>query len=249
MSCLRSITHMIRRGDNLYRLAQVYQTTVRSILAQNPGINPYNLLIGTELMICPGENFFEVCRQQPSACPDPSKQMTLTNDMRKVWEQHVYWTRMLLISIASRLPDQEAVTARLLRNPADIANIFAEYYDEEAANAIERLLTEHLQIGAALITALRDGNTAEAENLKSQWFVNADEMADAFSSINPYYQHDAVRQMLHRHLDLTTKEVTLRLAGDYPADIAAFDEVEEEALMMADYFIDGIMRQFPEKFQ
>ena len=42
------------------------------------------------------------------------KLLLLTNSMRLAWEQHVYWTRMLLISIAEKLPDLPGVTAQVL---------------------------------------------------------------------------------------------------------------------------------------
>jgi len=155
---------------------------------------------------------------------------------------------MLLISIAHRLSDLGAVTARLMQNPDDIAEIFARYYSPDTAAAISRLLTEHLQIGSQLITDLRDGNTAGADALTRQWYINADKMADAFAGINPYYDRREMRDMLHRHLELTTQEVAARLAGDFSADIKAFDAVEEEALGMADLFSAGIMLQFPQMF-
>lgn len=249
MLCSQQISHVIQPGDNLYHLAQYYKTTVPMLLSQNPDIDPYNLQIGSTVIICPGDLF--MMRQgnpNPSAGPDPSRQIALVNNMRLVWAQHVYWTRMLLLSIAERLKDQNAVTNRLLQNPGDIANIFANYYSSNVAKTISQLLTEHLQIGAALITALRDRKSAEADNLTRKWYINADKMADAFGSINPYYSREDVRQMLYKHLDLTAKEVAMRLAGNYPADIEAFNKVEQEAMMMADYFTAGIMRQFPQKF-
>ncbi|MEA4970484.1 MAG: acetylglutamate kinase [Candidatus Pelethousia sp.] len=181
-------------------------------------------------------------------CPNPIRQFELLADMRLVWSQHVYWTRLLLISIAERLKDQSATTARLLQNPADFAKIFARYYPAGVANTIEQLLTLHLQIGAELITALRNGQTEQAQALTRRWYQNADQMADAFSSINPFFEREAMRNMLYAHLELTTKEVTARLAGNYPADIAAFDQVEREAMEMADYFSAGIMHQFPQRF-
>ncbi|MCL2409343.1 MAG: LysM domain-containing protein [Oscillospiraceae bacterium] len=249
MHCPQPFTYVIRQGDNLYQLARYYQTTVSDILAMNPGADPYNLQIGSMLTICPGEEFRIIPdNQTPAAYPDPVKQISLINDMRLKWSQHVYWTRMLLISIAERLHDLNAVTSRLMQNPDDIAGVFARYYSPETAGTIARLLSEHLQIGAKLITALRDGNTATADELNRQWYINADKMADAFSSINPYYDRQAMREMLHRHLALTTQEVAMRLAADYPADIKAFDAVEEEALKMADEFSYGIMMQFPQMF-
>jgi hypothetical protein len=180
----------------------------------------------------------------PVMYANPSAPSDLSWRMRFVWLQHVYWTRLLLISIAERLKDESATTDRLMQNPKDIADIFKVYYGEKTAGAIQQLLTEHLQIGAELITALRDSKTAEAERLKTQWYANADKMAAAFSGINQYYKDDELRDMLYKHLDLTTEEVAKRLAGDYPADIQAFGRVEQEAIMMADYFTSGIYRQF-----
>jgi hypothetical protein len=137
------------------------------------------------------------------------------HSMRMVWEQHVYWTRLLLISILERLKDQSATTGRPLKNLDDIAGIFAVYYPPAIANKVSRLLTEHLKIGAALITALRDGKTAEAKELDSRWYINADEIAAAFAGISPHYNREELHKMLYTHLDLTKQEAAMRIEGNY----------------------------------
>lgn len=249
MNCSQQISHTIRPGDNLYQLARYYQTTVPGILSLNPNIDPYNLQVGSSVTVCPGERFVtQPGNPNPPACPNPSKQIDLIKSMRLAWLQHVYWTRMLIISIAERLKDQKEVTGRLLQNPDDLAAIFANYYSRDTAGKISQLLTEHLQIGAELITALRDGKTAEANALNGRWYANADKMAEAFSSINPFYDREELRKMLYTHLDLTRQEAAARLAGNYQSDIDAFGRVEKEVLTMADYFTSGLMGQFPNKF-
>lgn len=249
MHCPQQLMYVIRYGDTLWQLARRYKTTVPMILSYNPNLEPYHLQVGSKIIICPGRDLdFHTDNIKPFICPEPYNKIELINKMRLVWEQHVYWTRMLIISIAERLNDQEAVTNRLMQNPKDIASVFADYYPD-AAEVIQQLLTEHLQIGAELITALRDKKEKEAEVLKRQWYENADKMAKAFSNINPYYNEEDLRKMLYTHLDLTTQVVEMRLAGNYTADIKAFNEVEEEAMFMADYFVIGIMRQFPQNFQ
>jgi len=247
--CHQPISYIIQSGDNLYQLSRYYRTTVPQILAMNPGIDPYNLQIGSVLALCPGDGFrLMPDNPNPPACPCAKKIMSLNNDMRMAWEQHVFWTRLLIVSITDRLNDQAATQARLLMNPGDIAGIFGEYYSADIAKTIESLLTEHLVIGADLITALRDGKKTQAADLSRRWYANADKMAAAFASINPYYDLETMRNMLRTHLDLTSEEVALRLAGNHKAEIDVFDELEREALAMADMFVSGIQKQFPHKF-
>ena len=248
MTCLRPLTHIVVHGDTLYQLSRHYRTTIPAILQQNPRLNPYNLHIGTRLLICPGEGFPMEETTRPSVPMDSALQLALINDMRLAWSQHVYWTRLLLISIAERLQDETDVASRLLENPYDIAAIFGKYYPQPATKQIASLLTDHLQIGAKLITALRDKEIAQADALSHDWYHNAEQMSAAFHALNPQYSYDVLHEMFDTHLALTTREVNMRLARDYPADINAFNQVEREALQMADYFSYGLMRAFPQKF-
>lgn len=73
-------------------------------------------------------------------------------------------------------------------------------------------------------------------------------MAEAFSSINPFYPKEEVRKMFYEHLNLTTNEVNARLKGDYVTDIKAYDMVQMEILKMSQFFVNGIVRQFPDLF-
>lgn len=145
MYCPQQLSYVIRRNDSLYHIAAYYQTTVQSILSMNPHIDPYNLQIGTTIVICPGINLFAQTQNDDpllSGCASCSAlpQIAMINAMRLVWSQHVYWTRMLLVSIAERLNDQNAVTVKILKNPSDIAGIFAGYYSAGAAQTISQLL-------------------------------------------------------------------------------------------------------------
>lgn len=175
-------------------------------------------------------------------------EVRLLEQMNLAWEQHIMWTRMLLISIAENLKDLDATQAWLLRNPKDIANIFMQYYGINIANQIERLLTEHLVIGKKLIVALKNKDQKEANELNRKWYQNADEMAEFFSKINPFYSKEEVRKMFYEHLKLTSDEVEARLRGDYVADINAYDVVQKEILKMSSFFVRGIVMQFPNIF-
>ena len=101
-------------------------------------------------------------------------------------------------------------------------------FDLSVANRIENLLTEHLSICKDLIVALKNNNQRLANELNDKWYKKADEMANFFSSINPYYSREKLRDMLYDHLELTSDEVDARLKKDYKADINAFDKVPQE---------------------
>lgn len=236
MNDLNPILYTIRPGDTLYNLATQFGTTVQDIINTNLSLDPYNLRIGQQIYIYPNSYWVSI------------NQVNLLKQMNLAWEQHIMWTRMLLISIAENLKDLDATKTRLLQNPKDIANIFRIYYGNAVANKIQELLTEHLVIGNDLIVALKNNNQSLAKELNDKWYKNADAMADAFSSINPFYPKEQVRNMLYEHLKLTTDEVSARLKGDYTADIKAYDMVQKEILNMSQFFVNGIVRQFPNLF-
>lgn len=219
------MNYLIQTGDNLYQIARRYNININELIKNNPHLNPYNLHIGTYIYI-------------------PMVYNNLKNNMREVWEQHVFWTRLLIISIIEHLNDETETTERLLRNAKNLARLYNPYYGDNIANTIEKLITDHLVIADKLVHAIIDNNTNETNKLNTDWYKNADDIANALSSINPYYNKEEIRKMLYTHLDLTKEEVTNRINRNYKFEIETFDKVEKEALMMADYFTNGILKQY-----
>ncbi|MNJ42218.1 hypothetical protein D3C77_371750 [compost metagenome] len=104
-------------------------------------------------------------------------EMELNQAFRTLWEQHVAWTRMLIISIAEELKDEALVTERLLRNAPDMAAVFERYYGKEIAAQFELLMRDHLVFAAELVKAAKAGNKAAAAEAERKWYANADEIA------------------------------------------------------------------------
>ena len=105
---INPILHTIRPGDTLYNLAMQYGTTVQNIIDTNLALEPYSLRVGQQIYIYPNEHYWVSINE-----------VRLLEQMNLVWEQHIMWTRMLLISIAENLKDLDATQARLLQNPKD----------------------------------------------------------------------------------------------------------------------------------
>jgi hypothetical protein len=179
-----------------------------------------------------------------------SKGAAFHDAMRKLWEEHVLWTRLLIISATADLPDADATTKRLLRNQDDIGNAWKSLYGDDAGSKLTALLKDHITTAAELVAASKAGDSAKADAAKTKWYANADDIATFMSAANPTaWPLAAAKSMMREHLDTTTAEVVARLGKDWDADIAAYDRVREQALKMADMLSDGIRMQFPKTFQ
>lgn len=172
------------------------------------------------------------------------------NAMRKLWEDHITWTRLFIVSDAADLADKELVAQRLLQNQADIGNAIKPFYGEEAGNQLTGLLRAHILIAAELVDDAKSGNMSAFNDAKMRWYDNANQIAAFLHSANPkQWSLDDLQMMMKSHLDLTLKEASDRLQGKYADDIADYDLVHNEILSMADMLSLGIIHQFPNKFK
>ncbi|MCM1044279.1 MAG: LysM peptidoglycan-binding domain-containing protein [Candidatus Gastranaerophilales bacterium] len=237
MDFCRTVIHVVQPGDNFYRLAQRYQTTVPDIIMRNPGVNPYNLPVGTRLRICSGQ------------IEDPLQkdELDLNNDMRAAWSQHGFWGTLYLVSLYYALPNAEVIRARLQKTPEDIASVFEKFYSQMMVNQLTSLLNEHVQLGGELMKALRDGEKDEAETVEKDWHDNADRIARMLSSANSDYNYEELAQMLNMHLDLMKRQMTTDLNNQYEEFVKATDENDKQLLQLADKLTEGLVKQFYQK--
>lgn len=181
--------------------------------------------------------------------PAPLTRADFHGSMRKLWEDHVTWTRLYIVSAAAGLPDAQPTAERLLRNQADIGNAIKPFYGDAAGERLTALLRQHILTAAELVTAAKAGNSAGVQTASANWYANADEIADFLSGANPkHWSRDTMRGAMRHHLDLTLQEAQARLKGDWGADIAAYDAIHQHILEMADLLSAGIVSQFPNKF-
>jgi hypothetical protein len=175
-------------------------------------------------------------------------QADLKNAMRKLWEDHIEYTRNFIISALAGLDDTNKVAERLLRNQDDIGDAIKPFYGDEAGKKLSGLLRDHILIAADIVKAAKASNNAGVEAGEKKWHANADDIAAFLAGANPGWKKAELTDMLYKHLDFTTTEVVSRLKKDWPADMKAYDEGHEHMLMFADMLSDGIIKQHPKKF-
>jgi hypothetical protein len=178
------------------------------------------------------------------------KQVTLREGMRQLWEDHIVWTRLAIISLTMGSPDTDATVGRLLQNQADIGDAVKPFYGKAAANKLTAELRRHILIAADVIAAAKAGDQAKLAAEQARWAKNADDIAAVLTSVNPrFFKLSVLKAEMAMHLKLTTEEVVARLQGKWAADVVAYDRIHRHILHMSDYLADGLIKQFPKRFR
>lgn len=183
----------------------------------------------------------------PGAQTGPTVELKMA--MRRLWEDHITYTRNYIISAVAGLEDADRVAERLLKNQDDIGGAIKPYYGDEAGNKLTALLRDHILIATEVVTAAKAGNNDSLAAGQVRWTANGKDIAGFLSEANPNWSKPDLESMLQKHLDLTTAEVVGRLKKDWAADISAYDEGHDHMLMFADALTEGIAKQFPDKFK
>ncbi|WP_438824249.1 hypothetical protein [Bacillus sp. JJ1562] len=175
-------------------------------------------------------------------------ELDFRNDMRSLWEEHVEWTRMAIISLVFKLPNTDFVLKRLLRNAPEMGNIIRRFYGDASATTFSNLIKQHLLLAAELVKASVAGDQKAAMTAEKKWYKNADEIVKFLSGVNPSFPEEAFRKMFYEHLALTKQEAVFMINKQYQKDIDVYDKIEKEAREMADMISEAIVRQFPNMF-
>jgi hypothetical protein len=171
------------------------------------------------------------------------------DEMRKLWEDHITWTRLAIVSFVDDLSDLDATVARLLQNQTDIGDAIKPFYGDQAGEQLTKLLEGHINGAVDLLAAAKAGDQKQVKKASAAWYRNGNRIADFLSDANlDNWPREEMRSMMKTHLDQTLDEAVQRLEGDHEAEIRTYDEIHVHILEMADALSDGIVAQFPEKF-
>jgi hypothetical protein len=179
-----------------------------------------------------------------------ARQLALHDGMRKLWEDHITWTRLAIVSFMSDLPDLQATEARLLANQEDIGDAIKPFYGKKAGTKLTALLKAHILGAVNLMAAAKGGDQAAVAKASAAWNANGRAIADFLHSANPHnWPRGEMRSMMQTHLDQTLKEAVDRLNGRHAAEVRDYDAIHAHILEMADALSAGIIKQFPSRFR
>jgi hypothetical protein len=180
--------------------------------------------------------------------PTSPEALSLQLALRRLWSDHVIWTREYVVAAIANSPDAQAVAGRLLANQEHIGSAIVPFYGEAAGQALTDLLRQHIMVAVELIDAAKAGDQDKFADADRRWDQNARDIASFLSSANPNWPEHDVVDLLSQHLKLTKDEATARLERRWEDDIEAFDQILTEILTVSDVLSAGIVKQFPGRF-
>jgi hypothetical protein len=186
--------------------------------------------------------------QQHVSTAHSSPAVMLRENMRKLWTDHVVWTRGYIVAAVAGTPDAQAAATRLMKNQEDIGAAVASVYGTDAGAKLTALLKEHISIAVDIIKFAKAGDKTAQKEADTKWHRNGEAIADFLSKANPHWPRATLVEMMNEHLATTTDEVVARLTRNWDADVRAFDRVYAHILTMSDALADGIVAQFPDRF-
>src|SRR4249919_2148662 len=111
----------------------------------------------------------------PATTAMPDRKAETRTAMRKLWEDHITYTRNYIISALAGLPDQDAVAKRLLANQDEIGSAVAAYYGDDAGKKLAALLRDHITIATEVVAAAKSGDKAKLDAAQAKWTGNGKE--------------------------------------------------------------------------
>lgn len=199
MYCQNKIVYTIQDGDSLYRLARQFHTTVTELILGNPGVNPYNLQIGMQLNICPGEDYDGPEMRPENQRPGMGNQMPgnqMPGNQRPGMGNQMPGNQM---------PEEE-------ENEEETPN--------ERENSVERLM-EAMRIAwldmlfwNRMYLMSVDADAKDQQAVEERALETADEITDIFARFLPINVVRQLRNLLTEHVELTGEIARTLKSGD-----------------------------------
>jgi hypothetical protein len=156
--------------------------------------------------------------------------------------------RNFITSAVANIKDKSLVTERLHKNHQAIGALLQPYYGSDAGDKFTQLLDNDIKLFDKIIQAERVHNQVRVASLTNKRLANAGALVVLLSILNAYWVEKTVNDALHDHLTWTLQSVQARIKKDWATDFASLDDECIYSQHFADLLLEGIAKQFPEKF-
>lgn len=174
----------------------------------------------------------------------PQGQVSLNNQLRRLWTQLAMWRREYLITLASNFGNLQLIENRLYNITTDFGNVFESFFGVQAANRIEYYFTIQASILNEIAAAMKSGDNDTVNSATKRLYENVDDMAAFLANLSPYWNEVNMRSLLYDYYRLTLIESLNILSGNLEEAVRLYEDLEDYVLEIADYMTQGFVRHF-----
>lgn len=176
----------------------------------------------------------------------PLEDVDMRAVLRKLFTDHAVFTALVLKSIVDKAEDTGVLLERLLGNQKDIGDQVAPVIGVERGAQLTQLLTEHIQLAGAVITAA--ARPADAVNTKDGLMTKlralldqGNRVATFLTSLNPEkLPLNVTSEMFASHNRSVFEMTKARIEGDFNREISLYDAYYNEILALSDALVNAL---------
>jgi hypothetical protein len=169
-------------------------------------------------------------------------------EMRRLWSDHAALTHAYIMSATAELPNEEALARRVLENADEITNALAQYYSTATAARVSALLRQHVMLITDAVHMAKAKEKDEMGPVQDKLDGNGKELVSFLAGLNPNWNEAELGGMIEEHINHENDALMACVDHDWPGNINAWDDAQNDILKLADVLSLGLERQFPDRF-
>jgi hypothetical protein len=174
-------------------------------------------------------------------------EVELRSSMRALWELRAILLRDYIVSMMNNAKDADDARGSILKNASALGASIRPYYGYWANVILAGMLKKDVLLTGKVIRAAKAGNKKDLDKAKREWYANAQRLADFFAIPRNQTIGD-LTDILYKHLELVWGQIESMLRKDEARDLEYYERDRAHMLMFSDVLADGIIRQFPDRF-
>jgi len=178
-----------------------------------------------------------------------NKRLVFKAEVSRLWIDNAIWSRQAILCLVDRLPGTEESLYRLMINQEDMGRMFTRFYGREKGDEFCELISSNTSLTVSIIRNKSSNNSADLKAARDRMDYNVDRIIDYLIKVNPNWNKEELSYLIHLQSKLFDLQLQNRVSGNFSYDIETFDRIISETYRLADVLSEGIIVQFPERFQ
>ncbi len=176
------------------------------------------------------------------------KRLVFKAEMSRLWIDNAIWSRQAILCLVDRLPGTEESLYRLMINQEDMGRMFTRFYGREKGDEFCDLISSNTALTISIIRN-KSRNSGDSEAARAKMNYNVNKIINYLVSVNPNWTKEELSYLINLQSKLFDTQLQSRVNSNFSYDIETFDRIISETYRLSDVLSEGIMKQFPERFE